>query len=107
MAHVSGIAGLPAGETPLGFPQTDMRPLPRHSRWVAGFAAAVLALVALYAGLDPRRAWRGISGPGPRGDSRPGAGMSGAGVPAPVSPPTPVLSGSLAREMPRPDGAES
>ena len=43
----------------------------------------------------------------PQGNSRPDSGLTGAGVFAPLVPPPPVLTGALAKELPRFDGDES
>jgi len=84
-----------------------MRTILGHPRYASWIAFVVLALVALYAGEDPRKALRLFAAAPPQANSRPDSGLCGAGVLAPLVPPPPVLTGSLAKELPRFDADET
>jgi len=84
-----------------------MRKILGYPWFAVWIAFAVLVVVALYAGESPGKAWKLFSVSRSQGDSRPDAGFSGAGIPAPLFPRAPILVASLAKQLPRIDTDES
>jgi hypothetical protein len=76
-----------------------MRRVLYHSYYAAWYAFDFVAILA-------RKAWRFCSAPTKRG-SPPDTGFCGAGVLAPLLPRPPVLSASLAKQLPQSDGDET